>query len=77
MVSKIVLASNRETAVLDKTVDSDPVMRDGDVPSKVVGAEERLVAQVAHVISLAKMDFLQKNRKHRHSGVNFATHLMV
>lgn len=63
MVSKIVLASNREPAVLDEAADSNALMSDGDVPSQVVRAEEGLVAQVTHVIALAKVDFLKTKSK--------------
>lgn len=60
VVSEIILASNREPTVLHEAVDSNALMGDGDVSSKVVGAEEGLVTEVTHVIALAKMDFLKK-----------------
>lgn len=62
VVSEIILASNREPTVLDEAADSNALMCDGDVSSKVVGAEEGLVAQVTHVIALAEMDFLKTGK---------------
>lgn len=62
VISQVVFTSDRETTAFNEAIRTNTIMRNGDVTPKVVGGEETFLTKMAHVISLAKMDFLRMKK---------------